>query len=263
MHSSPRVLAGDELRGVTLGAVIVDDDPLGRMRIRELVEERKDVVVSAECVTPAEAVGAIRSLQPEIVFLDVEMPRASGLDVVRALPKEDRPAIIFVTAHERYALDAFACQAVDYLLKPFDRERFATSLDRACAYVLGRTVSRGRAKPAAVRRPFLDRVAVRSTSGVAFVRALDIDWIETAANYVCLHVGTDTHLVRGTMDRFENRLDPRRFARTHRSAIVNVDRIRQLLPSLAREYLVVLRDGTRVKLGAQYRDNLRRAGFDF
>ncbi|HYC87782.1 MAG TPA: LytTR family DNA-binding domain-containing protein [Thermoanaerobaculia bacterium] len=250
--------------GVPMGAVIVDDDPLGRMRIRELIEEREDVVVAAECVSPAEAVAAITELQPEIVFLDVEMPRGSGLSVLEALGEEDRPAVVFVTAHERYALDAFAVQAVDYLLKPFAREHFERSVQRACAYAMARSMSRARrAAASTVRGPFQERIAIRSASGIAFVRPADIDWLETAGNYVRLHVGAESHLVRGTMNMAEEQLDGRRFARTHRTTIVNVERIRQLVPSVGRDHLIVLRDGTRVRLGSQYRGNLRRLGFDF
>ena len=247
-----------------MGAVIVDDDPLGRMRIRELLEERDDVVVAAECVNSAEAVAAIAELRPEILFLDVEMPSGSGLSVVESLGDE-RPAVVFVTAHERYALDAFAFQAVDYLLKPFGRDRFERSIERARAYSILRSVERAWRAPAAAepRGPFGERIAIRSASGISFVRALDVDWLETAGNYVQLHIGAQTHLVRATMNDAEQQLDARRFARTHRSAIVNVERIRQLIPSVGREYVIVLRDGTRVPLGVPYRDNLRRLGFDF
>jgi two-component system LytT family response regulator len=253
-------------RALPLGAVIVDDDPLGRMRIRELLDERSDVTVAAECVTSAEAVATIEALKPEIVFLDVEMPRGSGLSVVEALAEEDRPAIVFVTAHEQYAVDAFAFQAVDYLLKPFERDRFELSIQRACAYAMSRKVARARraALPAPPpRRVPQERMAIRSRSGIAFVRTNDIDWLETAGNYVRLHIGTESHLIRGTMNDVEEKLDSKRFARTHRSTIVNLDRIRQLIPSIGRDYLIVLRDGTRVKLGSQYRDNLRRRGFEF
>lgn len=249
-----------------MGVVIVDDDPLGRMRIRELLEEREDVVVAAECVSPGEAVAAITTLQPEILFLDVEMPRGSGLSVIEALGEDEMPAVVFVTAHERYALDAFAIQAVDYLLKPFARDRFERSVQRACAYALNRSVARARRAAIATpvsHGPFHERIAIRSGSGIAFVRAADLDWLESEGNYVRVHIGAESHLVRGTMNEAEEQLDGRKFARTHRSTIVNVDRIRQLMPSAGREYVIVLRDGTRVKLGAQYRENLRRLGFDF
>lgn len=244
-----------------LGVVIVDDDPLGRQRVRDLLAARRDVNVAAECANPSEAVAAIASLRPDILFLDVEMPRGSGLSVLEAFDDDVRPATVLVTAHEQYAIRAFALQAVDYLLKPFEPSRFDRSLERARAYVIARSVARARLTQ--TRRPVAERFAVRTNGAVSFVRAVDVDWIETAGNYVRLHLGREAHLVRETMSSIEEHLDPRRFVRTHRSSLVNVDRIRGLVPSIGREYLIVLRDGTQVKLGPQYRENLRRAGFDF
>lgn len=244
-----------------LGVLIVDDDPLGRQRVRDLLAARHDVAIAAECATPAEGVAAIETLRPDILFLDIEMPRGSGFSVLEAFDDDARPATVLVTAHEQYAIKAFALQAVDYLLKPFEQSRFDRSLERARAYVIARSVARAARLP--IRRPAAERFAIRTSGAISFVRAVDVDWIETAGNYVRLHLGRESHLVRETMASIEEQVDRRRFVRTHRSALVNVDRIRGLVPSIGREYLIVLRDGTQVKLGPQYRENLRRAGFDF
>lgn len=246
-----------------LKAIIVDDEALSRRRLAALIETEPDIELIAECATASEAVAVIAAHDPEIVFLDVEMPRGSGFTILRALDPEHLPAVVFVTAHDRYAVEAFGCHAVDYLLKPFDRDRFRLSLERARQRILLKTLHRAfpdvlSHEPA---RRYMDKITVRTAAGISFIRVTDIDWVETAGNYIRLHVGRESHLVRETMSTFESQLDPRRFVRTHRSTLVNFDRVVQLIPTFGREYVVVLRDGTRLKLGAQYRDNVRRLGF--
>ncbi|HJW93747.1 MAG TPA: LytTR family DNA-binding domain-containing protein [Thermoanaerobaculia bacterium] len=233
-------------------AIIVDDEPLSRSRIRRLLEHENDIDVIGEYANPARARQAIAQLNPDLLFLDVEMPRATGFELLSSLRSVNAPATIFVTAHAQYAKEAFDSEAVDYLLKPFDDERFRRSLDRV----------RRQLRPLAVadRRPFdrfLRRLAVKSGGAVSFLRIDELDWLETAGNYVRLHAGKESHLHREALSAFELRLDPERFVRIHRSTVVNIDRIARLSPAFARAWIVELRDGTRLTLAAPYRDRLQ------
>lgn len=235
-----------------LRAIIVDDELPGRQRIHELLLMESDIDIVAEYGSVSRAVAGISANRPDVLFLDVQLPRADGFSVLAQSACDPPPATIFVTAHDRYALRAFDAQAVDYLLKPFDRERFQRSLERARAYLAGRVLSR-HVMPAA--RP-LERIAVKSAGRVNFVTASEIDWIESAANYVRLHIGRDSLLHRDSMTSLESRLDPKHFVRIHRSTIVNTTRVVELQRTFNREHLVLLRDGTRLTLAAPYRGNL-------
>lgn len=239
--------------GPLLRAMIVDDEPLCRRRVREMIADHEDVHVVAECRDAAEALQTMAAARPDVLFLDVEMPRGSGFELLAALDPHNRPAAIFVTAHESYAVQAFSVRAVDYLVKPFTATRFADSLDRAREFVRRRNPS------ASVYAA--TRVAIRTAAGVTFLRSEDVSWLEAAGNYVRVHAGKETHLVRDTMNRLESTLDPSRFARIHRSTIVNVDRIVQAIPAFGRAFVIVLKDGARLKLAAHYRHNLQRLGF--
>ena len=209
-----------------LRAVIVDDEPLARERVRELLGEESDVEVVAECADGVEAVAAIRREDPDLVFLDVQMPEMDGFEVLDALDAETLPAVVFVTAYDRYALKAFDVHAVDYLLKPFDRARFRSALDRARLDL--RSDDAGRRILALVadlrreRRP-QQRIVVKAAGRVFFLRPDEVDWMEAAGNYVRPHVGKEAYLVRETMKGLEERLDPDTFIRVHRSRIVNLD----------------------------------------
>ena len=243
--------------------LVVDDEPIARERILSLLQQEDDVEVIGECSDGLQAVSAIQHHSPDLVFLDVQMPGADGFGVIDAVGADRMPTVIFVTAYDEYALRAFEVHALDYLLKPFGRDRFQEalkhvreSLDRRRAGDLGRRLLAlvNDIKP---ERPKLERLVVKSGGRVFFLRTDEIDWIEAAGNYVRLHLGDESHLFRETMNRMETRLDTRRFARIHRSRIVNTERIKELQPWFNGEYVVILRNGTRLPLSRGYRDRLQ------
>ena len=244
-----------------LRVLIVDDEPPGRERIRNLLEDQPDVEVVGVCTDGLEAVSFLRDNDCDLVFLDVQMPEMDGLEVVEAVGPERMPAVIFVTAHDRYALRAFEVQALDYLLKPFDRERFLKALDRARSQRQGDPAELQRRLLALLEesRPgkrALQRLVVKSGGRIFFLKMDEIDWIEAAGNYLRLHVGKDTHLIRDTMSSLEARIDPAKFFRIHRSTIVNIERVREIQPLFHGDYVVLLRDGTQLTLSRTYRQRL-------
>ena len=241
--------------------LIVDDEPLARERIRTLLEEEPDIELIGECDNGATAVETIVEKQPELLFLDVQMPELDGFGVLDQIKDSHMPAVVFVTAHDTFALQAFEVHAIDYLLKPFDRERFKKALDRAMQSVKRRQTDdlshRLSALLAEVKpEARIDRLAIKSAGRVIFLRLDEIDWIEAADNYVNLHVGNDSHLHRETMTAMEERLKGGKFMRISRSTIVNVDRIKELQPLFHGEYSVILRNGTRLTLSRGYREKL-------
>jgi two-component system LytT family response regulator len=241
--------------------IVVDDEPLARERLRTLLDGEKDVTIVAECADAPAAIAAITQHRPDLDFLYVQMPAGSGFDVVAAL--SDRPAIVFVTAFDQYALDAFDVHALDYLLKPFDRERFARALDRARAHVARGDRGAEQRLVALLEdlrseRRGVGRIVIRERGRVFFLAVETIDWIEAAGNYARLHVGKDHHLLRETMKTLEARLDPAKFVRIHRSAIVNLERIRELQPSFHVEFTVVLKDGAELTSSRGYGEPLRK-----
>ena len=243
--------------------LIVDDEPLARERLRTLLADRPAIAVIGECATGAEAVDAIRRQRPDLVLLDVQMPELDGFDVLAAIAPGEWPTVIFVTAYDQYALRAFDVNAVDYLLKPFDRARFERALGRAEAEIRERG---GRdAKLAALLegirrdRQIPRRLVVKSSGRIFFVNVAEIDWIEAAGNYVKVHVGQDVHLLRDTMKHLETEVVGARFARLHRSAMVNVDRIRELRQGRDGNWEVVMLDGTRHSAGREADVRLREA----
>jgi two-component system LytT family response regulator len=238
-----------------LKVVIVDDEPLAREGLRTLLAGDAQVEVVAECADGQAAVDAIRRLRPDIVFLDVQMPDVDGFDVLRALAGEPLPAVVFVTAYDKYALRAFDVHAVDYLLKPFHDERFAEALARAKSR-RGEDMNDRIARLLDERKPKIMRVLVKTGGRVLFIRADEIDWIEAADYYVKLHVAGKVHMLRESMAALEARLDPELFFRVHRSAIVNLERVRELQPFSRREHVLVLRDGTRLRLTRSRRERL-------
>jgi len=243
--------------------LIVDDEPLARRGIRAHLKEERDVEVISECSNGREAVRAIESESPDLVFLDVQMPELDGFGVIEAINVERLPAIIFVTAYDTYALRAFEVHALDYLLKPFDGERFHKALQRARAQIERRSISdlshrlQSLIDDLRTNQKYAERLVIKSAGRIFFLGVEEIDWIEAADNYVRLHAGRDTHLLRETMNNLESRLDPSQFLRIHRSAIINVGRIKELHTLFRGEYEVVLRDGTRLASGRGYRDRLQ------
>ena len=243
--------------------LIVDDEPLARERIRTLLEEEPAFELVGEAADGTAGAESILALQPDLVFLDVQMPGADGFDVIEAVGADKMPFVVFVTAYDRYALRAFDVHALDYLLKPFDRERFRDALSRARKQLdrdengdLGRRLL-ALVKDLRRDQPKSDRLVVKSGGRLFFLRTEEIDWVEAAGNYVRIHVGPASHLLRETMNAIEGRLDPEKFFRIHRSRIVNMERIQELQPWLNGEYAVLLRTGTRLTLSRGYREKLQ------
>ena len=245
-------------------SLIVDDEPLGRERIRVLLAPDPRFEVVAECAHGREAVAAIRSMPIELAFLDIQMPEMSGVEVVQEIGPEAMPPVIFVTAYDAYAIKAFEMHAFDYLLKPFTVERFAEALDRAAERIALRDhAALSRQLSALIQdmpapASWAERIMVKSRSKIYFVLTRDIDWIEAAGNYISIHAGGKTHLLRQTMASLEKQLDPVRFMRIHRSTIVNMDRVHQLHPMASGEYEVLLVDGTKLTMSRSYKDHLDR-----
>lgn len=251
--------------------IIVDDEPTARRGIRLLLERDGGVEVVGEASGGAEAVDLILREKPELAFLDVQMPGCDGFEALAKLDAAMTPAVIFVTAYDEHALRAFEVNAVDYLLKPYDDARFAAALQRGKDEVRRRQAdnvnsrltqlldylqqSGDRAAP--VRdEPAGDRILLKSSGEIFFLKADEIDWIEAEGDYMKFHVAGRAHLMRETMARLEARLDPKRFIRIHRSTIVNIDRLRKLSPSFAGEYAVILHDGTKLKLSRGYHERI-------
>ncbi len=244
--------------------LVVDDEPLARERVLSLLQQDSDVEIVGECSDGTQAVSAIQEQSPDLVFLDVQMPGCDGFEVIRSIGADRMPTVVFVTAYDEYALQAFEVHALDYLLKPFGKDRFQQTLrharealERRRAGDLGRRLLAlvQDIKPEPQR---VERLVVKSGGRVFFLRTDEIDWIEAAGNYVRLHLGTESHLFRETMNRMESRLDTRRFARIHRSRIVNTERIKELQPWFNGDYVVILRDGQRLTLSRGYREKLQQ-----
>lgn len=243
--------------------LVVDDEALARERVLTLLQQEVDVEVVGECSDGGQAVAAIQEQSPDLVFLDVQMPGCDGFEVLKNISPDRMPTVIFVTAYDEYALRAFEVHALDYLLKPFGKDRFQQTLRHAREALEGRRAGDlGRrllamvhdVKPEPQR---VERLVVKSGGRVFFLRTDEIDWIEAAGNYVRLHLGHESHLFRETMNRMETRLEGSRFARIHRSRIVNTERIKELQPWFNGDHVVVLRDGTRLTLSRLYKDKLQ------
>jgi two-component system LytT family response regulator len=242
--------------------LIVDDEPLGRERIRTLIGDDSEIEVVGECSNGKQAVAAIERTLPDLVYLDVQMPEMDGFAVLDAIAGERMPAIIFVTAYDRYAVQAFEVHALDYLLKSFDRERFQDALQRAKEQIrrsqegVWNERLTGLLEDLQARQTRLTRFVIRSAGRINFLRVEEIDWLEAAGNYVRIHVGRESHLIRETLQSVEGRLDPAKFLRIHRSTVVNCDRIKELQPLFHGDYVVRLRDGTELTLSRHYRKKL-------
>jgi two-component system, LytTR family, response regulator len=269
--------------------LIVDDEPFARQRIRRLLSLESNVEIVGEAGSGREAIASIGSLTPDLVFLDIQMPQVDGFAVARALPSEHPPVIVFVTAFDEHALRAFDVHALDYILKPVDPDRFRAAMDRVRAQLAdadaagyfarikallaqhmaeGGVSSSGVAvasEPSQMPPPSgepqpasLGRFLVREEGRMYFVKIADVDWIEAWGNYARLHAAGKRHLIRETMSNLERQLDAAGFVRIHRSTIVNLERVRELQPSASGEYVVLLSDGTRLKLSRWFRERLER-----
>jgi two-component system LytT family response regulator len=245
-----------------LKVLIVDDEPLARARLRSLVGEETDMEVAGECGSGAEAVLAIRTNRPDVVLMDVQMSGMDGFGVVEAVGADDMPATVFITAYDEFAIRAFEASAIDYLLKPFDVERFRRAMARV-RRLAARHGEPRRKGPSAVPLPsaaadgYSSRFLVKRGNQFVFVMAADVDWVEAARNYAILHVGGARHVLRTTLDELEARLDPRQFMRIRRSTIINLDRVAVIRPWSATEFQVELAGGTVFFSSRGYRHRLR------
>lgn len=249
--------------------LIIDDEPLARRNLRLLLEKDPQIEILEECRNGREAVKAINALSPDLIFLDIQMPEMDGFDVLARVGPERIHAIIFVTAFDQYALKAFDVHALDYLLKPFDDERFAHALERAKSQIEAREIDRlskrllalledrdSERKVSRRETSYLTRVMIKVSGRVTLLKVDEIDFIEADGNYAKLHVGRKAHLLREKMHDLEGRLDPAKFVRIHRSVIVNLDRIKEMHPHFNGDYIVVLEDGRKLRLSRTRRENL-------
>jgi two-component system LytT family response regulator len=234
-------------RGRKIRVLVVDDEPLARSNLIMLLQRDPEIEIVSECGSGMEAVSEIRQTKPDLVFLDVQIPECDGFDVLELLGSDLPPGVVFVTAYDQYALRAFEAGALDYLLKPFDNDRFDRALSRA-----KERITHGQAVPRKI-----DRLAIKSAGQVSFLKISEIDWIEAADYYACLHVKARTHLLRRSMSELEQELDQALFCRIHRSTIVNLDRVHGLELSEDGEYDVCLDNGTRLRLSRRYRKHLQ------
>ena len=245
-----------------LRTLLVDDEPLARDRLRAFLKTEPLVEIVGECGSGTEAIATIKCTPLDLVFLDMSMPGCDGLQVLAGIPEENRPGIIFATAHERFAVDAFDVQAIDYLLKPFDRERLQTALRRAQEYHrLRRPENPGQktedASPAvAPASSKSERLTVKADGRLVFLSPEEIIWVEAADNYVVLHLATGRLMLRETMAAIEARLGTVNFVRVNRSAIVHLGQIKEIQPALHGDYTVVLREGTKLPLSRSLRGRL-------
>ena len=241
--------------------LIVDDEPLARARIRRFLASEKDVEIVGESGDGRAAVADVKRLKPDLMFLDIQLPETAGLEVVEQLAGDHMPVVIFVTAYDQYAIQAFDVHALDYLLKPYTRERFGRALERARKQLSNTSRSDFDQRlmsllehAAGGEHRHLQRLMIKSSGRIYFIKADEVDWIGAEGNYVNLHVGREAHLLRETMSHLATRLDPEKFVRIHRSTIVNVDRVKELQPLFSGDYVAILHDGTQLNLSRAYRE---------
>jgi two-component system LytT family response regulator len=261
----------DALTTRPITVLVADDEPLARRRLIRLLRAEPGIEVVAECKGGRDAVEQILAHAPDLVFLDIQMPDLDGFGVIAEVGAQRMPAVVFVTAYDQYALRAFEVHAFDYLLKPFEGERFHAALGRVRSFLsarrregypgeeqlrrlLAEVLGRDGEAPAKPASPFFERVAVKSDGGTRILQIADVDWFETDGNYVRVHVGKNTYLIRSTANRLQEELDPARFARIHRRYLVNVDRVVGLEPWFGGDAVVLLRDGTKLRLSRNFRE---------
>jgi two-component system, LytTR family, response regulator len=245
-----------------INALIVDDEPLAREGIRQLLNEESDIDVVGECGDGFSAIELVKKYYPDLIFLDIEMPEMDGFEILQELPLDHNPAIIFVTAFNQYAVEAFKVNALDYLLKPIDPERFHTAIERARSNLRLRATTEINEKfytlikmLKAKEKPS-KRLLIKTSKRIFFVEMKEIDWIEAAGDYVWVHTRGEKYIIRETMNDMEQNLDPACFIRIHRSTIVNIDRIKELQPHYRGDYVVILHSGIKLTLGRTYREKV-------
>ena len=243
--------------------LIVDDEPLARAFIRQLLKNEPDVEIVGESGNGRDAAKAITELSPDLVFLDVQMPEMDGLSLLKTLPADSLPSIIFTTAYEEYAIQAFEFHAIDYLLKPFDQERFKRALDHAKQRLSNRDERQDESvqltelvRSIETKTRYLDRLLIKTNGRIVFLRTSEIDWIRADDKYVHLNFGKRTHMVRQTLSALKEQLDPTTFVQVNRSAIVNIERIRELQPMFSGDYSIILEDNTEIPLSRTHRTTL-------
>jgi two-component system, LytTR family, response regulator len=250
------------MKTAPLRAVIADDEALARKFIRRMLKDDHDLEVIGECNNGKEAVAMIRKQNPDVVFLDVQMPEMDGFAVLESIAAERLPEVIFTTAYEQYAIRAFELHALDYLLKPFDQARFKEAIKYAKERFRSQRHNHGRMQISAMleniknKSQYLDRLVIKAGGRITFLSTDEINWIEADDKYVHLHTSKATPMVRQTLSAMEAQLDPQKFRRVHRSAIVNVERITELQPLFSGEYSILLGDGTKLTLSRSYKDKL-------
>jgi two-component system LytT family response regulator len=248
---------------MSIRVLIVDDEQLARKRIADLLQQDSDVQIVGQVGNGTEALQLVQQGMPDLIFLDVQMPESDGFELLEAIGSEAMPAVILVTAYDKYALRAFDIQAVDYLLKPFSETRFRQALERAKEQISNtrqsvHPESRVPQNGSTNGKKYSSRLVIKSGGKVLFIRTGEIDYVEAAGNYLSIVVGKESHLIRDTMQNFETRLDPEHFIRIHRSTFVNIDRVRELQPLFGGEYAVMLRDGRQLTLSRTYRTRLQQ-----
>jgi two-component system LytT family response regulator len=246
---------------MNIRTLIVDDMPLARQRLKRHLRKEPDITIVGESTNGAEAVAAIESIKPDLVFLDVQMPEMDGFQVVETVGIGNMPAVIFVTAFDQFALRAFEVHAIDYLLKPFDEERLQRTLARARKIIqepenenlderMRKFLEDFRSEPKHIKR-----LAVKNAGRTIYIHVDEIDWIAAAGNYLELHIGKKTHLIRERLTALEPKLDPERFVRIHRSTLLNVERVKEVHPLFNGDQIVILKDGTELTLSRTYRES--------
>jgi two-component system LytT family response regulator len=256
----------EQLNGSAIRAIIADDEPLARKKLRLLLASEPQAEVVAECSNGRETVSAISSFRPDLLLLDIQMPDLDGFEVLSEISTEGMPQVIFTSAYDQYAIRAFEMHALDYLLKPFDQDRLHAAIQRAYVEIRNsrnqeftnrilQLLSSVKAGKQAIHE-FDERLAIRTNGRVVFLNLDEIHWVEAAANYVRLNTGKDSYLFRETISRVSERLNPAHFVRIHRSTIVNINKIRELIPVNSGEYVVVLKSGKELSFSRGYRSNL-------
>jgi len=243
--------------------LIVDDEPLARERVHHFLKQEPNITIIGESGNGIEAVATIREKKPDLIFLDIQMPGMDGFEVLQHIESEHMPHIIFITAYDQYAIRAFEVHALDYLLKPFDQNRFKRALQLAGEYI--QLQKNGDFKyrikeliqEIGSEKKYPERFIIKSEGRIYFIRTDEVNWIESAANYVSLHVGREVHLMRGTMSAMEEKLDPDKFIRVNRAAIVNIEFIREIQPFFNGEYIINLKDDSQITLSRKYREKLK------